>query len=39
MTLIDTHAHLYYDQMYNNLDTVLDEATEKLCHCQMMGAS
>ena len=28
MTLIDTHAHLYYDQMYNNLDTVLDEATE-----------
>ena len=28
MTLIDTHAHLYYDQMYNNLDTVLEEATE-----------
>lgn len=28
MKLIDTHAHLYYDQMYNNLDTVLDEATE-----------
>ena len=28
MTLIDTHAHLYYDQMYSNLDTVLDEATE-----------
>lgn len=28
MTLIDTHAHLYYDQMYNNLDTVLDEATQ-----------
>jgi len=28
MTLIDTHAHLYYDQMYNNLNTVLDEATE-----------
>jgi len=28
MTLIDTHAHLYYDQMYNNLDSVLDEATE-----------
>ena len=28
MKLIDTHAHLYYDQMYNNLDTVLEEATE-----------
>ena len=28
MTLIDTHAHLYYDQMYNNLDTVLDEANK-----------
>ena len=28
MTLIDSHAHLYYDQMYNNLNTVLDEATE-----------
>ena len=28
MTLIDTHAHLYYNQMYNNLDTVLDEANK-----------
>ena len=26
MTLIDTHAHLYYDDMYNNLDKVLDDA-------------
>jgi len=28
MTLIDTHAHLYYDDMYNNLDRVLDEASK-----------
>ena len=26
MTLIDTHAHLYYDSMYNRLDDVLDDA-------------
>ena len=26
MTLIDTHAHLYYDSMYNRLDNVLDDA-------------
>ena len=28
MTLIDTHAHLYYDDIYNNLDRVLDEANK-----------
>jgi len=26
MTLIDTHAHLYYDKMFNNLDVVIQEA-------------
>lgn len=26
MTLIDTHAHLYYDDMCNNLDNVLEDA-------------
>ena len=26
MTLIDTHAHLYYDSMYDRLDDVLDDA-------------
>jgi TatD DNase family protein len=26
MTLIDTHAHLYYDKMFNNLDVVIEEA-------------
>ena len=29
MTLIDTHAHLYYDDMYNNLDNVLEDALNK----------
>ena len=28
MTLIDTHAHLYYEDMYNDLDRVLDEANK-----------
>ena len=30
MLLIDTHAHLYYDDMYNNLEEVLSDA--KLNH-------
>ena len=30
MLLIDTHAHLYYDNMYNNLEEVLSDA--KLNH-------
>lgn len=26
--MIDTHAHLYFDELYNDLDNILDEAKE-----------
>ena len=32
MILIDTHAHLYYDSMYDRLDDVVGDAAEKHVH-------
>ncbi len=32
MILIDTHAHLYYDSMYDRLDEVIGDAAENYVH-------